>query len=371
MGRRMKWEDRRESTNVESQDETVSTGAIAGALGFLAAGVDAVARSFGIQPEQDELRHQLDQAQQDVDIAINALREQGGPAEAIAGLREQAQVLVRLQRSLTDGAGRTSPDLKQAIAAAVTTTSTLVVQGRDLAAVSTVRSAALAGITAASRRQVEALSSDIYDRRIFDPYLKFASAEEEAEYRRREAETKRYIDAELAKGTPEGALNAAGGIQGQMLEAAANGADQSPEFKERWDEHIEITRRQREAVRAAGGSTEEYDKRIEESVRRFLRSKGKTDAEIDAIIAASGGDPLAAVEPYLEEEKDAPALKHTTPKTAVKDQEAVTEIDDAIASLRASGTRYDGGSCATPADVKHGLAADAGAARESGGRALG
>lgn len=307
----MKWEDRRGSANVEDRRPATpeSGDVLTTAISYLALGVDAMAKSVGISNDADELRDQLAAAQRELDLAMLDMREAGADESAIASLRVQAQNLVQLQRALSDG-GRSSVDaLKGPVAAAIAASTTLAASGRDIALSSKgTDAAALAAVSAVTRRQVEDLSRDLYERRIFDPYLSFASPEDEADYRRREAEAKRYIDAELAKGTPEGDLNAAGATQGQMLDAAAHGADQSPEFKERWEALEKTAHEQREAVRAAGGSTEDYDKRIEDSVRRFLRSKGLTEEQIDQAIAETNGDPLQAVKPYLQGEQDAASL---------------------------------------------------------------
>lgn len=354
----MKWEDQPLSPNVEDRrSATPETGdVLTTAISYLALGVDAMAKSVGIGNDTDELRDQLTTAQRELDLAMLDMRAAGSNEADIAALRTQAQNLVQLQRALNDG-GRAGADaLKGPVAAAVAVSAALVASGREAAITAKGTDAnAASAISAATRRQVEDLSRDIYERRIFDPYLSFVSQEDETEYRRREAETKAYIDAELAKDTPEGDLNAAGATQGQMLDAAAHGADESPEFKERWEALEKTAREQREAVRAAGGSTEEYDKRVEDSVRRFLRSKGLTEEQIDQAIAATSGDPLQAVKPYLENDKDAQAIERDT-RAAGPAIESVatadTDLKDAIRSLRATGTTVSSESCAVP---DHGL----------------
>lgn len=355
----MKWEDQPRSPNVEDRrSATPDSGDIlTTAISYLALGVDAMAKSVGIGNDADELRDQLTTAQRELDLAMLDMRAAGSNEADIAALRTQAQNLVQLQRALTDG-GRAGADaLKGPVAAAVAASAALVASGREAAIIAKGTDAnAAAAISAATRRQVEDLCRDIYERRIFDPYLSFTSPEDEAEYRRREAETKAYIDAELAKSTPEGDLNAAGAAQGQMLDAAAHGADESPEFKERWQKLENAAHEQREQVRAAGGSTEEYDERIEDSVRRFLRSKGLTEEQIDQAIAATNGDPLQAVKPYLENDRDAQSIERDTRAAgpAVESVAAAdTDLKDAIRSLRASGTTVSNESCAVP---DHGLA---------------
>ena len=236
------------------------------------------------------------------------MRRAGADAASIAQGTDQLQVIASLMRNVGTASPGNLAAFREQVATVIAQSTAAVSAARDAAA-ATMSAGEVARISAETRRQTEELSRDMYERRIFDPYLKFASAEEEDAYRRREAEAKRYMDAELAKGTPEGDLNAAGAAQGQMLDAAAHGAADSPEFKERWEALEKTAREQREAVRASGGSTEEYDRRLEESVRRFLKSKGLSDEEIDAAIAAAGDDPIQAVKPYLEAEEDTRAIE--------------------------------------------------------------
>lgn len=67
----------------------------------------------------------------------------------------------------------------------------------------------------------------------FDPYLKFASPGDEAEYREREKQRQEQIAREQAKQTPEGDLNAITIAKDQMADAGVHGAARSPEFASR------------------------------------------------------------------------------------------------------------------------------------------
>ena len=82
--------------------------------------------------------------------------------------------------------------------------------------------------SAETRQETSALAHDVFDRHIFDRYLHFSSPEDEAEFRKREADAKKYIHDQLALGTPTGNLNAGGGELGYMLDAHAHGAGDSP-----------------------------------------------------------------------------------------------------------------------------------------------
>lgn len=167
---------------------------------------------------------------------------------------------------------------------------------------------------AATRQEVEDLSQALFQRRLFDPYLRFASAAEEVEYRAREAERQRAIADQLARRTPEGDLRAGGLVAGQMLDAHAHGAGASGDFLPRWERLTATLHRQRQAMQAAGQSTAAFDRGIAADTRHFLRSKGLSDAEIDARLATMA--PLDLVKPYLASEREVRAVERTTWRSA-------------------------------------------------------
>ena len=186
--------------------------------------------------------------------------------------------------------------------------------------------AALAAASAASRHQVQSLMRDFHR---FDPYLQFASAEDEVAYRSREAERRAYIEAQHTRGTPAGDLNAAGAAIGQMVDAQAHGAARSPEFPARFNELTESTERLRGQLQRSGESTREFDDRLRQDLRRAMRARGLTDQQIEARFAAHPDNPLAAVRDIGGNgHPAAPAMPATAP---------VQNIADAMAEFRAAG----------------------------------
>jgi hypothetical protein len=141
----------------------------------------------------------------------------------------------------------------------------------------------------------------MFDKHIFDSYLHFTSPEDEAGYRRHEAAAQKYTNDQLARGTPEGNLNAGGGMLGQMLDADLHGAGNSPQFLPRWNALVAKTSQQCAAMHTTGQTTEEFDRHVATSVRSFLKAKGLSDAEIDKRLAASA-NPLDAVKPVLADD---------------------------------------------------------------------
>lgn len=78
---------------------------------------------------------------------------------------------------------------------------------------------------------VAGFMDDYYGRKAFEPYLQFASAEDEEEFRKREAQRKAEMEKALAEKTPEGALRANNLAIDQLEDAGAHGADRSPDYQ--------------------------------------------------------------------------------------------------------------------------------------------
>lgn len=158
----------------------------------------------------------------------------------------------------------------------------------------------MASFASTAREQVNSVMAGMKD---FDPYLQFGPGDTEAAYRQREAERQAYIAAQQGKHTPEGDLNASGGALGQMADAAAHGATHSPAFQERWDALVESTAKLREQLVREGKDVSEFDAHLREDLRRIMKAKGVSNAEIDAQFAAHPGNPLEAAKAFVAEQK--------------------------------------------------------------------
>jgi hypothetical protein len=90
---------------------------------------------------------------------------------------------------------------------------------------------ALERASEAARATTKDFMHAFYDEHEFDRYLKFASPEDEQDYRRREEEYRRAIQKALDEHTPEGDLRAADLSLDQLNDAGAHGADKSPDFQ--------------------------------------------------------------------------------------------------------------------------------------------
>lgn len=320
------------------------------------------ARPETAEPEgalRAELTARLAVAHADLERQVIEFSRAAGGAGGEGRASEQLAMLASLQRHIIAATPAALAALQTSVRTQVAITQSITASLRaDTPSREAIRTAQFAAINADTRGTVESLSADLYEQRIFDPYLKFDSPEDEAGYRQREADTRRYAAEQLAKNTPEGTLNAGGALAGQMLDAEAHGAGESPDFAPRWNELREQLREQRLMVEAEGLSTEEYDRNLQASVRRFLKAKGVPEAEIEAKLKAAT-DPLDAAQPYLATAKDTETLTaeltaDAPPTTASAVKASDTRVSPSVespnlgaiaASLSSSGvTLADAGS---------------------------
>lgn len=269
---------------------------------------------------------------------MSELRRVAADPGLIAECSTQLGFLFDLQKNIATATPAMMASMRAEIAASMEAVASIAQQARAAASDAALGAAQLAATTAATLKIVTDLTGDLYERHIFDPYLKFASKEDEAEYHQREAENQRYIREQLEKNTPEGTLNAAGATTDQMLDANAHGAGDSPDFAPRWNRLVETTNKQREALRQEGHSTEEFDRNINASVRRFLKAKGLSDAQIDATLAESD-NPLDAVKPYMNTQADAQMLEQKINRATRMEPSQPVTITAAMDSPEAGASR--------------------------------
>lgn len=187
--------------------------------------------------------------------------------------------------------------------------------------------AALNLASEAARREVTSFVQDFYEKKIFDPFLRFASAEDEDAYRKGEEERQREIKAALALGTPEGDLRAAVLMMEQLDDAEAHGAGDSREFAARKARGQASLDGLRAAMRASGRTVDDP------------ATSAKRAAESDEIIAIAEQRPVRPV------------------------SNGVSELEEVAAQLRAAGIIVE----ATSADG-HGVAEHAAATNRSAPR---
>jgi hypothetical protein len=270
----------------------------------------------------------------DIQRALGSLTGAGALQARLTGVAAQTSAAISQLNQVLGGPASTlhRADLMALESVVHSSEATALVTEATAHAAEAARTRAVVTTSAATRDEVKSLEQDMFEHKIFDAYLHFSSPEDEAAYREREAEAHKYIDQQLARGTPEGDLNAGGGLQGQMLDAHAHGAGDSPDFMPRWNALAEKTQRQRTAMRAAGQSTEEYDRNLKASVRRFLKDEAHlSDAEIDKRLAEVA-DPLDAVKPYLKDDKESRHLEKMTTTMAVAAHTAASALPRVVAS---------------------------------------
>ncbi|WP_150131398.1 hypothetical protein [Caulobacter mirabilis] len=178
---------------------------------------------------------QLLNAQTELTSQIQELRRAGG-AELLAAAEAQMTDLVGFQRRLASGTVSAAA-LRGEIVACVTAATNVAQQVRASALTSDRSASALDVARTEARAAVNEFADAYYRDRIFDPYLRFSSAEEEEAYRKREAERQQQIERAKAEGTPEGDLRAVRLSRDQLRDAGAHGATASPDYA-RWDERF-------------------------------------------------------------------------------------------------------------------------------------
>jgi hypothetical protein len=191
---------------------------------------------------RSEFLHQIEIAQQDLTAQLDALRRADTShlhQDILAQGASKFRALSALQDQLVSGAKDVAA-LRASVASAVADIRAYTSDARSAASSAQgtpaqVAAVALQQASEAAHGTTVSFMHDYYDRRIFDPYLKFASPDDEEEYRRREDERKRAMDKSLAERTPEGNLRASQLALDQLKDAGAHGADRDPVFKEHLD----------------------------------------------------------------------------------------------------------------------------------------
>lgn len=181
---------------------------------------------------RETLRQQVDGAQATLEASIDAL-QRSGDGQALTQAQGQLDGLSRLQQRLAMASGASLASIRAEIMASVAATQALVQRALGAANGAQSAEATLQAASQAARQQVSGFVRDFYEKKIFDPYLRFASPEDEEAYRKREVERLRQIKEAQAKETPEGDLRAARLSIEQLHDAGAHGADKSPDYQSR------------------------------------------------------------------------------------------------------------------------------------------
>ena len=179
---------------------------------------------------RNEMLGQIVAAQFALESAIAELMQAGGDPAIIAETRMQMPGLAELRQQVAVSSGSALISLRADINAASGASASAAQQAR-VAATNAASSMAADAIKRAEARQaIMSIGQDVFEQKVFDSYLRFSSAEDEAAYRKRERENKEAMDRESAKGTLQGDRNAAAILERQILDAGAHGANASPDY---------------------------------------------------------------------------------------------------------------------------------------------
>ncbi len=183
---------------------------------------------------RENLAAQLSGAQDAIEALVHQLKDaaaHGGGTEYLVRAEAQRQALGHLQNRIAVAGPAELAALRAEIIASVAASQATLPQTSATAALSA--RAAEAALHAASEKAHQTVSGfldDYYEKKLFEPYLRFDSAEDEAAYRKREAERREAIEKALAEGTPEGQLRALELSKEQMRDAGDHGANRSPDY---------------------------------------------------------------------------------------------------------------------------------------------
>jgi hypothetical protein len=183
---------------------------------------------------RENLAEQLSSAQNELSSSLIALRSSGDANPSLISQGDaQLGALLALRRQLSQAGPATLAMVRAEITACIASASSVARQADIAIAAGAGPTANLAAASQAARSAVASFNDDFYEKKIFDPYLRFSSAEDEEKYRRDEATRKQEIEKALALHTPAGDLQANKLAIDQLKDAGAHGADQSPEYASR------------------------------------------------------------------------------------------------------------------------------------------
>ena len=173
---------------------------------------------------------QLAAAQLALEAAIAELSRSGADSTLVAASRTQLASVSDLLRQVGTAGLTRLAELRGEVVATAASATALATQATGTAGNNS--AATNANLTPAQRARatIESVGRDLFDKHVLDEHLQFASAEDEAAYRKREEARRRAYEAELEKHTIEGDRRATAIVQSQLADAKAHGADRSPEF---------------------------------------------------------------------------------------------------------------------------------------------
>ncbi len=235
-----------------------------------------------------ELLRQIETSSRELEIQLAALRYAGGSHALLDQGDDKLRHLNSLRDQLVGGAKGVAA-LRAEITSAVADTHAYtsgVGSASGTAQAAGAEQAALRAASNAARATVVDFNRDFYERKIFDPYLRFASTEDEEAYRRREDEYRRGIAAARAENTPEGDLRATQLSLDQLHDAGAHGAKRSAAYRgfddrltashDRLAHAIAVTPHSDRSARAEQRDGAKPDQKVAPEVLAALREAGIT-----------------------------------------------------------------------------------------------
>jgi len=260
---------------------------------------------------------------------------QNGASTALAD--SQLSRLASLQATIGSADAASLSTLRGEIASAVAESKAVAEQARDdTNSANAAASASLMAARSHARETITRMEEDLYGKKIFDPYLRFQSEQDERAFREREEANRRAVASARAKGTPEGEAEALAIEHRQLLDMGAHGATDSPDFAERLKATTEAYEQQRAAMRQTGHDAKQADAMIAADTRDFLKAKGVPEAQI-TVAMQSGKPPSEIIAPYVGKPQVERLASPESKGNSDQAQTAPDHLDAVAAALRAAG----------------------------------
>ncbi len=178
--------------------------------------------------QRAELLVRVSAAQYALEAAIAALNHTGTDSALLTAALRQSSALASLSDQIATADDRALGSLHSSVIAAVEASHVVAQQAK--ASATGGNETDLVSQHAATRQALQNIATDLFGKKVLDPYLQFTSAEDEEHYRKREKERDAEIKRLLASGTPEGERRALDLMHDQLRDAKAHGAGHAPEF---------------------------------------------------------------------------------------------------------------------------------------------
>lgn len=247
-----------------------------------------------------DLAGQIAGAQAQLETNIEELRRAalaGGDSAALSQAEGQLQRLGGLQRRLEHAGPGALAAIRAEVVASVAASQATAQLVRSSTSAAQAAEMALHAASAAAHRTVSSLAHAMFEEKKYDALLQFDTDAEKDAYAKRAAERQRYIEEQLALGTPQGNLNAARVMSDQLKDAGAHGASEHPDYANDVDKLARARADLEHAMQTSTRQQAANDQRAIEAAETIAPAKSP---ELDAITAQLRAAGIVSTPPATE-----------------------------------------------------------------------